>query len=519
MTSRRTRLEPLKIASFLLAAASIAGACAPPEVSNDVEAAKPQALYQTGASWPVGAVNVCWDPVNGDNPTLVALARKVLANSWERAAQISFLGWRACPLYPSGATSFVRVHFGPGTDGYTSHYGYVPPVLTQTWHPGIVEVNLISNDSDPFQEHFRYEVIHEFGHVLGFAHEQERPDNWDSAGNPKFCGSTDNGKKAISGGTYLTPTFDFNSIMDYCSSDPLLGAGHWRTVLSSGDIAGARKAYGRGPSHGFMILSDTNSGLAVNAFGGAREGTQLALHNACTSTNPDCTWSYQFGMLTSDTDPTLAVIATGGANEGVILTLTRSCTIFNPDCTWTYKNGEFLSDNKPWLALNASGGARLGAAIQLTGACQTTNTDCTWTMPHVMLSSARNSLLDVNAYGGAAPGTQLKLHDACSTDNPDCTFKFTKGMIISDRNTTLALTPLGGPNNLAGAVLAGGCTASNTNCTWSWTRGELIVDNQGSGILPINALGGAVFAASLGLNSACTPLNPDCVFAGYFAGN
>jgi hypothetical protein len=40
---------------------------------------------------------------------------------------------------------------------------------------------------------------------------------------------------------------------------------------------------------GGMILSDSNTGLAVNAYGGAKPGTTLKLVSNCTETNPDCT--------------------------------------------------------------------------------------------------------------------------------------------------------------------------------------------------------------------------------------
>jgi hypothetical protein len=180
--------------------------------------------------------------------------------------------------------------------------------------------------------------------------------------------------------------------MSYCSRDPLTGSG-FTTMLSNGDTLGIRTPYGRlGTSHGFMITSDTNSGLAVNAFGGAAPNVVLKLHDQCTDGNPDCTWAYQRGMLVSDKDPTLAINAFNGAAEGTVLKLVPicmqattfppsatdpacagKCTFDNPDCTWTYKGGEFLSDRDPTLAINAVGGARVGTTLGLTRACTKSN--------------------------------------------------------------------------------------------------------------------------------------------------
>jgi len=488
-----------------------------------------QELYLLGKTWPGGSVSVCFDSQDGNNSALLSQARKLLADSWSSAANISFTGWGSCNyLATTTARSFVAVHFAAGTNGVTSVRGRVAakpvatalcgPFVSTCFTPGVTHVTLISDDPDRFQQQFRYEVIHEFGHALAFAHEQERPDNWTVANTPIFCNQTQGTIKALPGGTTETTFFDVASIMDYCTTEPLVG-GPFRTSLSAGDIQGVRKVYGRKSSaHGFMILSDRNSGLAVNAFNGAAEGRVLALHDACTIGNPDCTWTYQYGMLVSDRDPTLAINATNGANEGTVLTLTRACTPANPDCTWTYQRGQFLSDRNPALAINAGGGAQFGTQLVLTQACTADNPDCTWTMPNVMLSSARNSSLGVNALNGAREGGPIALNRACTAQNKDCTWTFTRGVLISNSNTSLALVPSNGGPDLAALTLAGTCLIGNPICSWTWSRGELVNDKS-AGALPINALGGALHLTTLGLNSACTPGNADCVFSGLFARN
>lgn len=129
---------------------------------------------------------------------------------------------------------------------------------------------------------------------------------------------------------------------------------------------------------GFMLMSDRDPHLAINAWGGAAHGTVLRLHNGCVETNPDCTWTYRNGMLLSNRDPSLAINAWGGAGHGTVLRLHNGCQPTNPDCTWKYQNGMWLSDRNPSLAINAWGGAAHGTTLQLNNSCQASNPDCVW---------------------------------------------------------------------------------------------------------------------------------------------
>jgi len=117
-------------------------------------------------------------------------------------------------------------------------------------------------------------------------------------------------------------------------------------------------AVGLASATGVMLVSDTNPGLAVNAYGGAANGTVLKLVNNCTANISDCTWTYRDGMLLSDTDPTLAINAYGGAKNGTVLKLVNNCSPSITDCTWSYHHGMWVSDSNPNLAVNAYGEQR-----------------------------------------------------------------------------------------------------------------------------------------------------------------
>lgn len=441
--------------------------------------------------WPVHSIAVCFTTATANDSSLATWRSNVptwLAGSISSAANLTFTGFGTCG---SNTNNMVTITHD-GTRGNSQG--------SPGWQGTSAPSPIIFGGDALDAGHGQGVVIHEMMHTIGFGHEFNRSDNVVA----HDCSFQENEP----GNTFGTP-YDHFSIMNdsYC--------GFWN-FLSPWDMVGLRAAYGKKSSlHGFMIKSDNNSNLAVNAFNGAAEGTVLKLSSACTATNPDCTFTYINGMLLSDRDPTLAVNAWQGATEGATLVLTRACTLDNPDCTWTYSKGEFLSNRNTSLAINAWGGAVDGATLKTTALCSASNKDCTWTLPNVMIPSARNSGLNWNAWFGATNGGSVKLHDSCSSSNTDCTWTLKNGMIKSDTNSTLAVNAFGGAANLTALKLNSACTASNPDCTWTWKNGELLSDSNTT--LPVNALNGAALGASLVLNSACSVSNPDCVFWSWIA--
>jgi hypothetical protein len=560
------------------------------EPSESTRASKDDLLL-TGKTWPGSSVFVCYDQndtTTSDIQQLIPEAQRVLAASWSRATQLKFPGrgpggvtqpnWAPCDLTYSDTSDFstVVLHFCGTQGGDSAHCdqknyddptqdnpiyfrGQTVPIgrvdstpivgLDQrvTFKPGVTNMYLLRNDPDVYLNRFRYEVIHEFGHALGFAHEQDGVNNNDPMTGKQYCTTTD---KPILSGSIETPFFDNESVMSYCSWDAMLYASTqafvnanpgvyppeaFTTLLSSGDITGARLLYSRNTaSHGFMILSDGNTSLAITPSGPVKQGATLQLSSGCTLTNPNCTWTYQRGLIISDADPTLAIAGIGNAVGPVTLqpaglvgstnqansTLGRTivCTPSNPDCTWTYQNGEFLNDHYPNLALNGHGGSVANFPIFQTAACTTDNGSCTWTLPDVMLSNFRDSTLPINAYGGAIQKAPLVLANACDPSINSCTFTFSKGMIKSTGNPALALNAYGGAKEFGQVLLNSNCSTANKDCTWTWHQGQIISDDLTNGSLPLKAINGPVQVSPVQLRS-CGLTNPSCMFMGLYAKN
>lgn len=141
--------------------------------------------------------------------------------------------------------------------------------------------------------------------------------------------------------------------------------------------AGLALALADARAGGSMLISNRDPGLAINAWGGARDGTLVRLHNGCRGDNADCTWSYRGGLLVSDRAPGLAIKAVNVA-DGAQLMLTSGCQRATRGCGWSYRDGMFVSDADPSLAISAWGGARYGTSLRLSSACRASNPDCTW---------------------------------------------------------------------------------------------------------------------------------------------
>ncbi len=185
--------------------------------------------------WSDPVIPVCWENPTDEDAQARQWVQDGLANTWERVSMVRFVGWPTCA--PAAIGVRVRIISGGSlTEGLGTEIDARnrPCSLRSDGGPCRVLLNLrpatwpAGYCAAGAEICIKSVAVHEFGHVLAFAHEQNRPDTPDEC---KRRSSGDNGD------VQLTP-YDPASVMNYCQ--PNVGA---RVELSKYDIETVRKFY------------------------------------------------------------------------------------------------------------------------------------------------------------------------------------------------------------------------------------------------------------------------------------
>jgi hypothetical protein len=175
--------------------------------------------YWPGAGASQVVIPVCWENPGAVAPAALEVPRRAVESTWQRQTRVVFTEWDHCTTGEPGI--HVRIVFeGP------SHA------------PGGVLLNGVNNgvflNLNCSEVCVRSVTIHEFGHVLGFYHEEERPDYAEPAGTPPGGACAKQSYPNSSPQYY--GAYDVDSVMSYC------GGGD--SELSAGDTASVQRAYG-----------------------------------------------------------------------------------------------------------------------------------------------------------------------------------------------------------------------------------------------------------------------------------
>jgi hypothetical protein len=464
------------------------------------------AVSPCGAFWSKGfnastVIPVCYTAAQAARPGFsawLAVARQAVESTWGRAANVTYSGWRMCPA--TVTDEVLVIDYSPMT-----------PVGTETCHvPGSYQ-KTYQDPASISQSNWAHTAVHEFGHALGFKHEQDRFDNpyWTDGlppnGDPSLgCDQLTVATPYRSPPALLLTSYDYYSIMNYCGeifdlgviADPFNFANYRnvnRATLSPLDVNGVRALYSVKPPS--SIIAGNGLALTLRSPSRLSNGITLAAPDGSTGQKFDSSrnqiasdfFYFPNSVLTTPNNnslrykPASSVAATmikqkmqwvtGGGNCVIPESAAEGSKLLNSYACDTQAN-QYWDVDLPFngaIRLNGTNlcawhGNTLGNLLQLATCPAQPSPDFVFVEGHSMLMSSSGACVE-QIFGAGSVGLGLA---QCGASTPSwLTMQFRGPITVASAGNTCLPWALRGDNTLGGPVACDGSLGQ----TWDfWMR-------------------------------------------------